>query len=114
MTVKLLTEHHLEFLSFQRDCTGLSDFTLVKIPYCWKSHVTAQMYLESSVDQHCVGARIYLGLAGDNILSRSQLIFHEILFPSIFIWLCFSMSYYSDHLCTGGAFVKTLCILLCM
>ena len=41
MTVKLLTEHHLEFLSLKGGCTGSSESTLVKIPHCWKSHVTA-------------------------------------------------------------------------
>ena len=43
MTVKLLTKHHLEFLSLKGNCTGLSESTLVKIPYCWKSHVAAQI-----------------------------------------------------------------------
>ena len=42
MTVKLLTEHHLEFLSLKGGCTGLSESTLVKMPHCWKSHVTAR------------------------------------------------------------------------
>ena len=40
MSVKLLTEHHLEFLSFKGGCTGWSESTLVKMPHCWKSHVT--------------------------------------------------------------------------
>ena len=43
MSVKLLTEHNLEFLSLKGDCTGLSESTLVKIPHCWKSHVTAHI-----------------------------------------------------------------------
>ena len=43
MTVKLLTEHHLEFLSLRGDCTGSSESTLVKMPHCWISHVAAQM-----------------------------------------------------------------------
>ena len=43
MTVKLLTEHHLGFLSFKGGCTGLSESTLVKMAQCWKSHVTAQV-----------------------------------------------------------------------
>ena len=43
MSVKLLTEHHLEFLSFKGGCTGSSESTLVKMPHCWKSHVAAQM-----------------------------------------------------------------------
>ena len=37
MIVKLLTEHHLEFLSFKGGCTGSSESTLVKMPRCWKS-----------------------------------------------------------------------------
>ena len=41
MTVELLTEHHLEFLSLKGGCTGSSESTLVKIPHCWKSHVAA-------------------------------------------------------------------------
>ena len=43
MIVKLLTEHHLEFLSLKGGCTGSPESTLVKIPHCLKSHVTAQM-----------------------------------------------------------------------
>ena len=39
MTVKLLTEQHLEFLSLKGGCTGLSVSTHVKITHCWKSHV---------------------------------------------------------------------------
>ena len=43
MIVKLLTEHHLEFLSFKGGCTDSFESTLVKIPHCWKSHALAQM-----------------------------------------------------------------------
>ena len=42
MSVKLSTEHHFEVLSFNWGCTGSSESTLVKMPHCWKSHVTAQ------------------------------------------------------------------------
>ena len=35
MRVKLLTEHHLEFLSINEGCTGSSESTLVKLPHCW-------------------------------------------------------------------------------
>ena len=38
-----MTEHHLEFLSLKGGCTGSSESTLVKMPHCWKSHVTAQL-----------------------------------------------------------------------
>ena len=43
MIVKLLTEHHLEFLSLKGGCTGSSEFTHVKMPHCWKSNATAQL-----------------------------------------------------------------------
>ena len=52
MTVKLLTEHHLEFLSLKGGCTGLSESTLVKMPHCWKSHVTAHMCLMAYARNH--------------------------------------------------------------
>ena len=44
MCVKLLTEPYLEFLNLKGDCTGSSESTLVKMPHCWKSHVTAQLW----------------------------------------------------------------------
>ena len=42
MIVKVLTEHRLEFLSLKGGLTGSSESTLVKMPHCWKSRVTAQ------------------------------------------------------------------------
>ena len=45
MTVKLLTEHHLEFISLKGGCTGSSKSILVKMPHCWKSHVVAHFDL---------------------------------------------------------------------
>ena len=47
MSVKLLTEHHLEFLSLKGGCTGSCESTLVKMSHCWKSHVTAQRTSDS-------------------------------------------------------------------
>ena len=43
MTVKLLTEHHLEFLRLKVGCTGSSESTLVKMPHDWKSHASAHV-----------------------------------------------------------------------
>ena len=45
MIVKLLTEHHLEFLSLIEGCTGSSESTLVKMSNCWKSHAMAAIKL---------------------------------------------------------------------
>ena len=36
MTVKLLTEHHLEVLSLKGDCTGSPESTLIKVRDCWE------------------------------------------------------------------------------
>ena len=47
MIVKLLTEHHLEFLSLKGGCRGSSDSTLVKMPHCWKSHVLANLLVKN-------------------------------------------------------------------
>ena len=47
MTVKLLTEHHLAFISLKGGCTGSSESTHVKMPHCLKSDVTAQNVLYS-------------------------------------------------------------------
>ena len=43
MTVKLLTECHLVFLSLKGGCRGSSEARLVKMSNCWKSHAAAQM-----------------------------------------------------------------------
>ena len=52
MSVKLQTEHHLEFLSLKGGCTGSSESTLVKMSNCWKSPAAAQLssnaYIEKS------------------------------------------------------------------
>ena len=42
MSVKLLTEQHLEFLSSKGDWTGSSESTLLKISHCW-NHVDTNL-----------------------------------------------------------------------
>ena len=51
MNIKILTEHHFEFLSLKGGCTGSSETTLVKMPHCWKSHVAAHYYLQHVLSQ---------------------------------------------------------------
>ena len=48
MNIKLLTEHHLEFLSLKGGCTGLSESVHVKMPHCWKSYVAAHCHIHRS------------------------------------------------------------------
>ena len=55
MSIQLLTEHHLEFLSAKGVCTGLSVYTLVKMPHCWKSHVKAHITsAHELLNLHCI------------------------------------------------------------
>ena len=44
MSVKLLTEHHLKFLSLKEGYRGSFESTLVKMPHCWKSHALAHLF----------------------------------------------------------------------
>ena len=39
MSVKLLTEHHLEFLVLKGVCKCSSESTIIKMQHWWKSHV---------------------------------------------------------------------------
>ena len=49
MSIKLQTERRLEFLSFKGGYTGPSESTLIKMPYCWKSHAAAQIVNQKSL-----------------------------------------------------------------
>ena len=51
MIVKLLTEHHLEFLSLKGGCRGSSESTLVRMSNCWESHDTAQISIYTGMYQ---------------------------------------------------------------
>ena len=65
MTLKLLNEHNLEFQSLKGGCTGSSESTLVKMPHCWKTHVTTQMFFMSNYDPMICTCDIYLFIATD-------------------------------------------------
>ena len=43
MGIKLLTKHHVEFVSLKGGCTGSFESTLFKMLHCWKSRVTAHL-----------------------------------------------------------------------
>ena len=43
MSLRLLTEHHSAPLSLKGGCTGSSESTLVRMPHCWKTYVTAHI-----------------------------------------------------------------------
>ena len=62
MTVKLQTEHHLEFLCLKGGCTGSSESTQVKMPHCWKSHITAQIFTALQIWSYISGPEKYFSL----------------------------------------------------
>ena len=82
MIVKLLTEHHLEYLSLKGGCRGSSVSTLVKMPHCWKSHALAQIFTHTSPGLICV-----------NALPSSQPFFSHVRMFSCLPWLnqCFCL-----------------------
>ena len=69
MTVKLLTEHHLEFLSLKGGCTDMYESTLVKMPHFSKSHFVAHLYMYYVYHMHAVRT--------ENIQDPEQLAFSE-------------------------------------
>ena len=83
MTVKLLTEHHLEFLNLIRGCTGSSESTLVKTPHCWKSHVTTHLYSDTAyiVDEYNNSLIISHGVCcrGNQFIRHEYFFFSDIL-----------------------------------
>ena len=48
MRVKVLTEHHLEFLSLIGGCACSFESAFVKMPLCWKSRFMAQISLHNN------------------------------------------------------------------
>ena len=70
MSVKLLTEHHLEFQRLKGDCTGSSESVHVKMPHCWKSHVAAQIkntILSKEINRLIRSQVSRLSVYGDNV-----------------------------------------------
>ena len=56
MIVKVLTEHHLEFLRLKGGYRGSSESTNVKMPHCWKSHALAHILTLANVVLYRKGA----------------------------------------------------------
>ena len=63
MIVKLLTEHHLEFLSLKGGCRGSSESTLVKMSNCWKSHAAAHLPFTSFHELTNVASQVYRSIS---------------------------------------------------
>ena len=70
MSVKLLTEHHLEFLRLKGGCTGSSESTLVKMPHCWKAHVAAHCFSCYNIALNCLKNGLFYHMIRGVILIR--------------------------------------------
>ena len=77
MSVKLLTEYHLEFLSLRGGCTGSSESTFVKMSNCWKSHSGAHISVltnhnmaKSFTDRPRIPSSLFIS----NVQARSTLL----------------------------------------
>ena len=62
----------IQFLSLKEDCTGLSESTFVKMPHCWKSHVTAQILYFCKINFILQTVKIWMKWAStrENLSSR--------------------------------------------
>ena len=75
MTLTLLREHHLEFLSSKGGCTGSSECTFVKMPHCWTSHVS--LLSSSSLILHANEQMAWMRrLSSDHLLIVSAIIIY--------------------------------------
>ena len=83
MNIKLLNEHHLEFLSLKEGCTASYESTLVKMPHCWKSHVVLGDVVEV-VGSNLVRGKIFTASIGSvDSLYPSV----DSLYPSVYIYI---------------------------
>ena len=61
MIIKLLTEHHLEFLSLTGGCGGSSESTIIKMTNCWKSHAMAHILLYCCISAgYSIFAKVFI------------------------------------------------------
>ena len=85
MTVKLLTEHHLEFVRLKGGCTGSSESTHVKMSNCWKSHALAQIKFNvwkyvSTLTHIKAYRRLKLTTVTKTVILKEQTVRHKLTF----------------------------------
>ena len=71
MIVKLLTDHHLQCLSSEWGCRGLSASTHIKMPHCWKSRALAQISL-CVLKGACMNLYIFLSCSAGRVMLDSR------------------------------------------
>ena len=97
MDVKLLTEHHLEFLSLKGDRTGSSESTFVKMPHCWKSHVTAHIFIVG-IPVIIIEPTICLELSQTQLLMTAELV--ELVFLVFQTLYKVSLQFFASNCCS--------------
>ena len=90
LNVKLLTEHYLELLILKGGSTGSSYSTLVRMPHCWISHLTAHMY-ESVMMLTRLDSRTYFSSCKRGICVVPK--YNHTLFICVFKLLLFSTKF---------------------
>ena len=68
MSVKLLTEQHLEFLIFKGGLTSSYESTLVKMPHCWKSHDLSRLIFILLFKSKETGSLCFLPVSIDKLI----------------------------------------------
>ena len=108
MTLKLLTEHHLEFLSLKGGCRGSLESTLVKMPHCWKSHVVAHFTYSLNLDPREVMVK-YSSLTGTTVtaIREKRLSDVEDFDPDMVI-LQIGTNDLADIQCTHGTLISAI------
>ena len=66
MRVKQLTEHHLKFLNLKGGYIGSSEYTLFKIPHCWKSLVAAHLFFVNIEADFCIRYKLACAYSEDS------------------------------------------------
>ena len=109
MTVQLLAEQHLEFLSFTGGCACSSESVHVKMPHCWKSHVAAQIPYISDLSS----ALLYQGKGASFVPSPAAGVLFPVSEEIIEISAYSDMwGVYSDNLiCWVSSYIHTRCSL---
>ena len=77
MILKILTEHHLEFLSLRGGCRGSFESTLVKMSNCSKSHAAA--HLKKQKLSHTAAKRFVCSTCGKSFIQSSDLKKHTLI-----------------------------------
>ena len=85
MSIKLLWEHYLVFLSLKESYTGSSEYTFVKLSLCWKPHDMAQL-LKSPV---CLSSVSSYSLV---VLLHTHGLFNPTVICGVVLCVCFKLS----------------------